>query len=667
MDLRFVFIKSKEFDDTVLTMVNSIAFAGMIHFLKNVFSTLFAFPDKRGKIFLPMYICLLLIIINSVFAFFDFDFFSKYLLKTNFLFATIGPFFMLGVYIVWLVKSGTLLKNSHLLIVISFILTWIEMTIEVTPYLLHFHYPFKDTYLFNGISVFIWSYLLADKFNKEHFELKVLKNNLEEKIIERTKELEFAIETRTNTFINLSHEIKTPLTLINSYLDKYISKYGSTFEMNIIKDNVDKLVRDITNSFIEEKFRKGIIPEDNNYIINLSNTIAVKSIVYKEIANKKDISFHVNVEENILIKSHPNTIDSIINNLVENAIKYIPEKGTISLSLHSENNKTILIVKDNGDGISKDFQEKIFEPGFQISGRKQNYQGIGMGLYIVKMMVNSIGGRIKINSSENEGTEFTLEFGRYYPSGDELITDFSAIKPLNILPNSKAEDILNNQINNTILIVEDNSQMLQYLANELKQHFNVYIAMNGNQALERLRIIPRPDLILTDVMMDNMDGFRFIEIISKELNLNSIPVIFLTAKTTESDKLNGLHLGAVDYIYKPFKIEEIISKALSIVNKTEQQKKYLAGSVAEFLNNKFEIDTTNSVPKKNTFDFQCFSFKISQREKEIVVLLSQGLTYKMMAEKLFISESTVAKHVQNIYEKTETKNRTDLLRVLFND
>lgn len=667
-DLRFLLIKSKEINNTILPIICGVAFAGMMHFIKNIFSVLFSYHQKNKLVFLPMYLCLALVVTLSCIAYIANDIYNKYILYFTIVFATIGSYYMLGVFLYWLVKSKMLLKNKNLIIIITFILACVEMSSEASLYLLHMPnpFPFSGTYLFTGISIFTWSFILADKFNREHYELKLLKQSLEEKIIERTKELEIAIETRTNTFINLAHEIKTPLTLINSYLGKCITKYGDSFEMNIIKDNVDKLARDITNSFIEEKFRKGIMPEDNNFIINLSNILTDRSIAYSEMARKKNIVFEVNIEDNILIKAHPNTMDSIINNLVENAIKYIPENSIIFLNLYSKNDKTILIVKDNGNGIPVDLHNKIFEPGFQISGKKQNYQGIGMGLYIVKMMVSSIGGTIKIKSEENHGTEFIIELNKYLPTSEDLLTEYSVLKPSNISIVNKVDDILNDQIKHSILIVEDNSQMLQYLANELKQYFNIYVSQSGKEALERLKEIPRPDLILSDVMMDNMDGFQFLEIIAKMSNLNSIPLIFLTAKSTESDKLNGLNLGAVDYIYKPFKIDEIISKALSIVNKSDQQKRYLAGSVTEFLANKFEIESKNTDSQENKFFNNCIKFNISRREKEIVKLLSDGLTYKTISEKLFISEYTVAKHVQNLYDKTGIKNRTDLLSTLFN-
>jgi DNA-binding NarL/FixJ family response regulator/signal transduction histidine kinase len=665
IDLRFEFIASREIDNTYGTVINSIAFAGLMHFIKNVYRNLFSFPEKWRKLFLPMYICTLGVVLISFTTFFAFDFFTKYLIAVNLILATIASYSMLGIYIFWLIRSKTFLTNYNLLIVITWILAWVEMTVEVVPYVLHFHYPFKDTYLFTGISVFTWSFIMADKFNKEHFELKVLRDKLEEKIVERTKELQVAIETRTNTFINLAHEIKTPLTLINSYLDKCISMYGLTFEMNIIKDNVDKMVRDIGNSFTEEKFRKGIVPEDHNYILNLSRTLTDKSIIFNEIALRNKVSLKVKIEDNIYIKAHPNAVDSIINNLVENAIKYVPENGTISLILFSENDKTIFIVKDNGYGIPEDLHKKIFEPGYQISGKKQNYQGIGMGLYIVKMMVESIGGRIDLNSKLNEGTEFIIELAQYKLLPQDIITQYAIHGPLNIQLVNNAKDILNDQIKHSILIVEDNSQLLQYLADELKQNFNIYVAMNGREAVDRLKNIPRPDLILSDVMMDNMDGFEFLEIISKDTNLKSIPLIFITARSAEHEKLSGLHLGAVDYIYKPFKIEEIVSKAISIVTKSDQNKRYLVSSITEFLESKFELGHKPPESKENKFDQNCYLFNISSREKDIVKLLSEGLTYKLIATRLFISENTVSKHVQNLYEKTGVKNRTDLLGKLF--
>jgi two-component system sensor histidine kinase ChiS len=188
----------------------------------------------------------------------------------------------------------------------------------------------------------------------------------------------------------------------------------------------------------------------------------------------------------------------------------------------------------------------------------------------------------------------------------------------------------------------------------------VYASFNGTQALDKIKILPvLPDLIISDIMMDKVDGFTFAKIISKDPACNHIPFIFLSAKSTKQDKLLGLKLGAIDFIQKPFSIQELIQKTESILTNVQRQKKALLRIV-------FKASGIHDLRQNftDTFEQNCKSYNLTSREKDIAKLIGQGYKYKEIGEALFIAERTVTKHVQNIFEKTDVKNKIGMINKL---
>ena len=214
----------------------------------------------------------------------------------------------------------------------------------------------------------------------------------------------------------------------------------------------------------------------------------------------------------------------------------------------------------------------------------------------------------------------------------------------------------------TILVVEDNISMVNYLMKKLNAKYNVYAALNGNEALKKIKnAAVVPDLIISDIMMDTMDGFAFAKIISKYPSYNHIPIIFLSAKSASDDKLHGLSLGAIDFIQKPFKINELLQKTESILINADKQKQSLLTGVFNNLNQVKNFGTKNS---RELFNQNCDVYKLTSRERDIVKLISEGYKYKDIGDTLFIAERTVTKHVQNIFEKLQVSNKIELINKL---
>jgi signal transduction histidine kinase/DNA-binding NarL/FixJ family response regulator len=509
-----------------------------------------------------------------------------------------------------------------------------------------------------------------DRLLESETRLRAWNNNLQDEVKKRTKELEKAHLIRSTNFINLVHETKTPLTLVKNYLDEYINKNGSAEELDIIKGSVDKLTSDVINLFDIERFSKGIDVYRHNKISDFSKILNSSLPLFEYYCSKQKIKLTISIEEDIYIKADPNAINRIANNIIENAIKYTDEGGEIAISLIQQNDNIIFSVQDDGVGIPTSLQKKIFEPYFQIGQKNTSLQGMGLGLPIVKKVVDSLAGEIVIESNPGykPGTKVLIILSKH----DLKPEDNPVQSPVEVsisnyqFADYKIEDSIYAPERRSILLVEDNKAMLHFLINKFKVTYNVYCALNGGDALKKLNELPvLPDLILSDVMMDKMDGFAFAKVISEQPIYNHIPIIFLTAKSTPTDRLKGLKLGAIDFVSKPFSLEELNLKIETILSNISKQQTAILNSSILSLKTLKTLNSENSTfTIDSKFDQNIRLFNLTNREIEIAKLIFKGKTYKEIASELFISEKTVTKHIQNMFEKADVSNKVGFINKL---
>lgn len=394
---------------------------------------------------------------------------------------------------------------------------------------------------------------------------------------EREKlEIKEMSEIKTNFFVNLAHETKTPLTLIGNYLAQYISKVGETDELRIVMQNVNKLRRDMTNFLDSQKLERGQFFYNHDDVVNISELLNQKLPLFMDYAAGKAITLTGNVKSGIFIKMDPAAVDRIINNVIENAIKYTSSGGTVLVDLDGDDDIVIFTVEDNGIGISLQQQEHIFKPYHQLSTKKRNIQGIGMGLNIVKMIVDSVNGRIELFSVKGQGTTFKILLNRSTGAGsNNTLKEAISAAPVDYITRDRELiEKVPDAFKNNILLVEDNRDLLAFLKTNLENDYNVYFAFNGRDALTKLHIIGKPDIIISDIMMDVMDGGAFFKELSRDDYYADVPFIFLTAKSTPEDKIKGLEEGAIDYIYKPFSMEELRAKIKAILHNHKLKKAF---------------------------------------------------------------------------------------------
>jgi signal transduction histidine kinase/DNA-binding NarL/FixJ family response regulator len=495
--------------------------------------------------------------------------------------------------------------------------------------------------------------------------LQQLNQDLRKKVRRRTRKLQQIMEERKTTFINLAHETKTPLTLINNYLDDYIQKNRNSEEINIIKQNIWRLTTDIVNFFDIESYEKGFSMYNHEQVSNFSVLLNAKLILFQTAAKRKGLKFHFRVEEGICIQAHPGAIDRIVNNILDNAIKYSGHNGSVDVCLTKEDDSARFSVKDTGAGIPTELHSRIFDPYYKLSVHARNSEGMGMGLSIVKKIVEDLHGQVILQSEAGLGTEIVVLLPLFHRQpihmaevtinpGDAEFSDNQVL----------LEESLNNQGRPFILIVEDNPEMMNFLIQKLKGVYNIAIAANGREALERMDKLDTLDLIISDVMMDRGDGFEFCKAVYGMDRYAHIPFIFLTAKADPESRIEGLGLGAVDYIQKPFKMEELVIKIEAILSNLRRHRAAIVSKAYQSMLADDGIVSRTVRPNRCAFTDNCKKYHLTSREVEIIKWLIKGLPYKSIGDSLNISDKTVAKHISNIFSKVGVGNKVELINKL---
>jgi signal transduction histidine kinase/ligand-binding sensor domain-containing protein/DNA-binding response OmpR family regulator len=385
-------------------------------------------------------------------------------------------------------------------------------------------------------------------------------------------------QMKTKFFTNVSHEFRTPLSLILAPLDKIIKQATDAEQkkqLNLVHRNAKRLLN-LVNQLLD--FRKMEVQEVKLHpsIGDIIRFIQDISHSFSDIAEKKNIrfSFSTNIER-LEIYFDKDKIEKILFNLLSNAFKYTYDHGIVSINLiYNEpvNDKaegTLAIeVKDSGIGIPADQQEKIFERFFQteVPDSMVN-QGTGIGLAITKEFVKLHNGIITVQSEPERGTCFTvlLPAKKIFESSTRTTTNPLSAEDVEQMI---AEENQSKSKKKTILVVEDNEDLRFYLKDNLKGQYHVEEATNGKEGWEKIKLL-NPDLVVSDIMMPLMDGIELARSIKTETLTAHIPVILLTAMGSEEKQLEGLNVGVNDYITKPFTFEILASR---IRNLLAQQK-----------------------------------------------------------------------------------------------
>lgn len=381
-------------------------------------------------------------------------------------------------------------------------------------------------------------------------------------------------------YVNISHELRTPLTLIVAPLQELLDRISGHWEheqLLYVQRNTNRLLH-LVNQLMDFRRAELGIFELRAVYSNAYKRILNCFMNYESLSKRKDIDYNFYTElqdKNVLFDE--NYLDLIANNLLSNAFKYTEVGESIIVKLYIEDDNLVLQVIDTGIGIPLEKQEKIFERFYQIENGRE---GSGIGLSLVQRLVELHHGRIVLQSEVGKGSTFTIYLpqdesvytqeellGRSGDEGEQRVYSTNA-NDIYIGDDEKfGEEVSTDEENckrGTILVVEDNRELRQYLVNGLSALFDILETENGQKALDILKD-KDVDLIITDVMMPVMDGVRLCKLVKQNLRTCHIPVYMLSAKVDIKYQLEGLQVGADDYIAKPFSMEVLRTKILNML------------------------------------------------------------------------------------------------------
>lgn len=425
--------------------------------------------------------------------------------------------------------------------------------------------------------------------------------------------------------------------------------------------------KNILNILNIDRFKKGLFSVDESIVSCLSKITQDTCKLFDDYALSRELKLELDIEADLYVKIDETLYIEILNNLLENAIKFTEPGGKISVSLHGVSNVVKILVKDNGIGIPVSDHKKVFTQYYQAHKRYGSYYGMGIGLAYIKRICETYNGKITLESEVGVGTTFCVEFPK---SKEKRNNKNKIIKDIYIPRISKEPEIgRTNEQFKCVLIIEDNNEIRNLLIENLKSHYNVLFASNGMEGLELCRSHSNIDLILSDIMMPVMDGREFIEQLRSENGFLVTPVIFLTAKSDVNDVVDYISLGAIDFITKPFSMAEVLSKVDSILSVFDNKEKQLVDNIgynikeyiSENFHNKINKEAARDIPNSAKLR----EFSITRKEEVIIKELWRGLTIKEVAEKQNLSISTVKTHIYRIYKKCSVKNSTGLVKIFY--
>lgn len=495
--------------------------------------------------------------------------------------------------------------------------------------------------IYTIIALLIFYYLL----NEYNDRLK-LENNLEIARNDKEKEIELS-ELKLNFFTNISHEFRTPLTLIVSPLSELMENTDINpivaKKLGIIEKNANRLL-DLINQLLD--FRKAeygllqLSASDGN-MVRFSKEVY---LYFNEMTNSRNLKYKFIQNENeIILPFDRNKIEIVLCNLLSNAIKYCESGDEITVEVSRDKNYCIISVKDTGLGMEADYLDKIFDHFFQIkTSETSKMVGSGIGLTFSKKIIELHHGTIEVKSKINIGTEFIVKLPlKINYNANETDSNFintDNIKAYNTSWNDvQTENLDISAKENSILIIDDNPDIRDYLKDILSENYTILLAENGDQGFE-IASSEIPDLIVSDVMMPGKDGITLCKELKSQIITSHIPIILLTARSSTVFEIEGLQTGADDYVTKPF--NPVVIKA-RIINLLESRKNLRA-----LLLNKIQFEPTLVEIEKDTNTEGVFIHKA-------ILLVENNLqnasfSIETMVEELNMSQSTLYRKIKSL-------------------
>jgi DNA-binding response OmpR family regulator/nitrogen-specific signal transduction histidine kinase len=474
-----------------------------------------------------------------------------------------------------------------------------------------------------------------------------MKNLQAEKLLEMDR-------VKSRFFANISHEFRTPLTLILGPLQKLLNSTGEETtrkELNIMQRSARRLAGLIEQLLDLSRLETGHMKLKAR---NMNIVYALKPMIlsFASLAEKRKIKLTYSPPQHpIMGWIDVEILEKIVTNLLSNAFKFTPDGGKIEVRISptslsnppltkgGEKEGVEISVSDTGPGIPPDQLDKIFDRFYQLDDSgTHHHEGTGIGLALTRELVERHYGEISVESKVNKGSTFTIRFplGRDHLKADEIVEETEKSEEQKISEEMVSEKTDDTQQIETIqsavqnkrlpllLIVEDHADMRQYMRGYLENHYRIIETVNGVEGMNQSKKY-MPDLVISDVMMPEMDGFALCQKLKTDPQTSHIPVILLTARADAESKLSGLETGADDYITKPFDAREL---QIRVKNLIEQRNKLKETFVSNAL-----IDTVSLAQTKTDKNFL----------KKIIKIVQLNMNNPQFNVEVFISEMAISR------------------------
>ena len=500
--------------------------------------------------------------------------------------------------------------------------------------------------------VLIYYYILyRNNQAKLKYEIKIAQMSAE-----KEKELN---EKKLSFFTNISHEFRTPLTLIINPVKELLfstpEKVNDASNLNIVYRNARRLLSLVDQLLL---FRKADSEADTLKIVKLNIVGLSKEVFlcFSHQAKSQNIQFEfVCKTDTIELFADREKIEIALFNLISNALKFTPNYGTIICNISETDNLVNIEIKDNGCGIDDQVGNHLFDKFYQVQNSMPLASGFGIGLYLVKRFVEDHKGSISYQSAKGAGTTFKICLlkGKQHLSPnlifedvaetsaflDELIVHYEEETPISNADaalqahHHKKSDPLNFE-SRSMVIADDNAQIRQYLKQIFSNDFEVFEAENGADALNLVNQI-LPDIIISDVMMQGLSGIELCSRVKEDPSLSHIPVVLLTASSSPEIKLKGIEGGADDYISKPFEKELLVARVTGILKSKNNLQKYFYNEI-----------TLKSNDLKISADYKEFLATCIALVEEH--LIDSDFCIKTLADEIGMSQSNLYKKIRSI-------------------
>lgn len=478
-------------------------------------------------------------------------------------------------------------------------------------------------------------------------------------LISVSHQLEDATHAKLLFFTYVSHDFRTPLSLISAPLEAVMQQLKDHVEpmrlLNIAHRNVEVLLRLVNDILDFRKYENGKLLLDLQ-AVNLATYVRGWCESFQGLASQKQVSVVLHVdggEEAWYRMCDIKKMERIFYNLMGNSVKFTPDGGQITVSLSAEGDNTIIKIGDTGTGISAEHLQHIFERFYQVDS--SHYEGSGIGLTLVKSFVELMSGYIDVSSADKgsncSGTLITITLPLAICNADdtsksEVVKPSETFVSLNELTISTPDDIPlpEDESKPVVLVIDDNADLRLMLRSILSDRYHVLTTDNGKRGVELARIAV-PDIILCDVMMPVMDGIECCRVLKNDVSTSHIPIIMLTACSLDEERVQGLEQGAEVYIAKPFSTSVLFAQ------------------IASVLKNRIIVSNFCSLPKKQKADvnaqaaqaaaIECLSKYDKEFLEKLRTLVDENYTdeqfnVEMLSEKIFLSRAQLYRKCKSL-------------------